>query len=173
MPSIKSKINSHNQRILKTNTQNESKNKCNCINKNECPLNQQCLSTNLIYQATINADIRNYEEKHDIGLCETTFKLRYANHKKSFSHEKYRNSTELSKEYWKIKSAKGTPIITWKILKQSPTYNQNHKRCILCLQEKTEITYFNGKNLLNKRNEIVSGCRHQNKFRLAKFDTND
>ena len=74
---------------LKNNTQQEENNKkCNCINKNQCPLNQQCLS--------IQIYINNlYKEKYYIGLCETTFKLRYANHKKSLNHEKYKNNTEL------------------------------------------------------------------------------
>ena len=174
MPNIKSKINSHNHKILKNNTQQEENiKKCNCINKNQCPLNQQCLSTNIVYQANINSNLNNYKEKYYIGLCETTFKLRYANHKKSFNHEKYKNNTELSKEYWKIKSENGTPKITWKIIQQSSTYNQAQKRCALCLNEKTEITYFKGDNLINKKNEIISSCRHQNKYKLANFDTKD
>ena len=82
MPNIKSKINSHNHKISKNNTQQEENiKKCNSINKNQCPLNQQCLSTNIVYQANINSNLNNYKEKYYIGLCETTFKLRYANHK--------------------------------------------------------------------------------------------
>ena len=37
-------------------------------------------------------------------------------HKKSFTRENYKNNTELSKEYWKIKSQNGIHEITWKII---------------------------------------------------------
>ena len=39
-----------------------------------------------------------------LGSCETTFKDYLGNHKKSFNHVKHKNDTELSKEFWEIKS---------------------------------------------------------------------
>ena len=36
----------------------------------------------------------------------------------------------------------------------------------LCLTEKLEILDDPDKNLLNKRSEIISQCRHKNKYRL-------
>ena len=102
MANIKSKINLHNKKIIPNSETNRNIRTCNCTNKQQCPLNQQCLSKDIIYQATISSDIQNCQEKHNIGLCHTTFKMRYANHKKSFSHIKYKNNTERSNEYWKI-----------------------------------------------------------------------
>ena len=52
-------------------------------------------------------------------------------------------------------------------------YSPQTKRCLLCLNEKFEIAAYKEQNLLNKRNEIVSKCRHQLKYALARFDTND
>ena len=46
------------------------------------------------------------------GICETTFRKRYANHKKS---EKNKNDTKLSTEYWKLASKKLSPWISWSI----------------------------------------------------------
>ena len=40
------------------------------------------------------------------GICETKFKLRHANHKKSFNHRNCRSDTELSNKFWKIKDNK-------------------------------------------------------------------
>ena len=128
MPNINSKINQHNKKIIPNSETNQNIRTCNCINKQQCPLNQQCLSKDIIYQATINSDIQNYREKHYIGLCHTTFKMRYANHKKSFSHIKYKSNTELANEYWKIKNMHGTPTITWEIIKQSTSYDLSKKK---------------------------------------------
>ena len=68
----------------------------------ECPLNNMCLTKDLVYQAEVktkdNNDIKTY-----IGMTATTFKERYRNHKKSFNDIKYENETELSKHVWKLK----------------------------------------------------------------------
>ena len=39
--------------------------------------------------------------------------------------------------------------------------------------EKLHILEYKGDNLLNNRNEIISKCRHQNKFLLAHIDSKD
>ena len=36
-----------------------------------------------------------------------------------------------------------------------------------------EIAEHDGVNILNKRSEVVSKCRHKNKYVLAKLDSND
>ena len=131
------------------------------MNKNNCPVNQNCLVTNVIYEATINANLPNYQEKKYIRLCESKFKKRFANHKSSFNHERYKNSTSLSVELWKIKEENGTPTVTWRIVKKAKAYTSESKHCLQRLNEKYEITNYPGKNLLNKRTEIISKCRHR------------
>ena len=74
---------------------------CNCINILECPL--QCLSNNILYLANINPTDENSETKDYYHICETTFKLKYTNHKKLFNHRNCKSDTELSNEFWKIK----------------------------------------------------------------------
>ena len=55
----------------------------------------------------------------------------------------------------------------WSTLKQLPAYSNKTKKCPLCLHEKLAIlTYENEQELLNKRNEVISTCRHINKFLL-------
>ena len=46
-----------------------------------------------------DCDIAGYKQKCYLGSCETTFKDRFENHKKSFNHLKDKNVTELSKEF--------------------------------------------------------------------------
>ena len=62
------------------------------------------------------------------------------------------------------------PRIKWSIIKTAPAYNNISKRCTLCLQEKLHIIEFpDQKNLLNRRSELVSKCRHTNKYLLKNF----
>ena len=67
-----------------------------------------------------------------------SLKDRFGNHKKSLTHLKHKNDTELSKEFWEIKNRNGTSKITRKIIRICPFYNPNSKRCLLCLNEKYE-----------------------------------
>ena len=104
------------------------------------------------------------------GTSEGTFKVRYANHKKSFKFEKYRTDTQLSKEYWRLKELNALPQMEFYILKMCPPTRRTGS-CYLCLNEKLFILEHKGNNLLNKRNELISKCRHKNKFKLANQKT--
>ena len=59
MSNVRSVISSHNKRILKEtkSAQKSVKDKnqklCNCKNANECPLNNVCLTKDLVYQAAV------------------------------------------------------------------------------------------------------------------------
>ena len=83
---MKSIITNHNKTIL-DKSQTLYKKNLNCINKNTCPLNEECQADNIIYQAS-----------------EIPFKKRFAKHKKSFSNKQYKNETKFSKEVWNIKT---------------------------------------------------------------------
>ena len=169
---IKSIINSHNAKILFPKKSTEQRT-CNCLNKVNCPLEQKCLTTNIVYKAKVTSSNQNYQEKVYFSSCETTFKKRFSNHKKSFNLNEYKNETELSNEIWRIKNSGHHPKVKWEIVKKCVPYNPQTKRCLLCLNEKLDIAAYKEQNLLNKRNEIVSKCRHQLKYALARYDTKD
>ena len=60
------------------------------------------------------------------------------------------------------------------IVKSVPVYSNISKRCMLCLHGKFEISnYSDQEELLNKRSEHVSKCRHVNKFLLSNYKSND
>ena len=44
-------------------------------------------------------------------------------------------------------------------------YNPTLKKCNLCLNEKLSIIDNPDKILLSKRSEVISQCRHRNKFK--------
>ena len=172
MNNIKQVIDSHNKRILKshdTNTTPENTNvnkTCNCRQANTCPLNGNCLQSSVIYQATVTRRDNDTTETY-IGLTENEFKTRYRNHTASFRHAKHRNSTELSKYIWTLKDNNIDHSISWRILSKKPSYSSSNKRCSLCLKEKTLIICHPELSTLNKRNELVSSCRHRNKTLLC------
>ena len=102
MPNIKSIINAHNKKILSPNRQLEERT-CNCTRKETCPMNQNCLISNIVYEATLTSNLPEYGERKYIGLCESTFKKRFSGHKTSFNHERYHNQTTLSTD-WGLES---------------------------------------------------------------------
>ena len=165
MPNIKTKINAHNREILR-NTPSKNTKHCNCQQKENCPMNGACLKESLVYYATISCNDKNYQPKLYKGSCETSFKKHYSNHKKSFNVPLYKHDTKLSTEYWNLKTKELNPRISWKIKGIYKSYNPTSKLCNLCLTEKLEILDDPDKNLLNKRSEIISQCRHKNKYRL-------
>ena len=138
---------------------------CNCRQKNACPLNGNCLQTSVIYQASVTRKDNNKTETY-IGLTENEFKVRYRNHHATFRHNKERNSTELSKYIWYLKDSNIEHSISWKILSSNQPYNSSSKRCNLCLKEKFFIICRPDLSTLNKRNELVSSCRHRHKSLL-------
>ena len=76
MNNISSIISGHNKNLLNPNVTQYG---CNCRIREDCPLQNQCLTPNI-----------------------------FRNHNRDFNHEQYIKSTELSKYIWSLKDA-GTP----------------------------------------------------------------
>ena len=56
--------------------------------------------------------------------------------------------------------------IKWDIVRHAIPYKCGTRKCDLCLTEKLLILQGNETNMINKRSEIISKCRHGNKFKL-------
>ena len=166
MSNIRSKINDLNKKILQPKAA-EPKKLCNCLVKEDCPLNGLCLKSSILYLAIIKCSDSKYKQKRYKEICKTTFKKRYENHKKSFNLINSKNDTTLSVEYWNLKQIRQAPRLTWEIKGQYTAYNSTLKKCNLCLSEKLAIIDDPYKNLPNKRPEAISQYRHRNKFKLV------
>ena len=165
-PNVKQIIDGHNKDILKKADQpqqTQTKKMCNCRNKAECPLRGECLIKEIVYQAevTTSSNTETY-----VGLTATEFKTRWRNHQQSFTHEKKKNDTELSKYLWQLKEQKKEFTITWKVIEKARAYTNLSKRCNLCIAEKYFIICRPEMATLNKRNELLSTCRHRRKYIL-------
>ena len=163
MDNMKSIINKHNKKVTNADTNTDNQVQCNCRNKDQCPLDNKCLTSNVIYNAQVTT---NNATKNYIGLTEGTFKQRFSQHKATFKHRKYTNSTELSKYIWKLRDNNQDFNIKWTIISRARPYSNISKRCDLCLTEKLMIITANPGRILNKRSEMISKCRHENKFYL-------
>ena len=99
-------INSHNDEIINefynwvnNKNINSKKIECNCKSRSDCPMNGLCNLHNVVYQAIIYPKEDISDKKSYIGISSTNWKVRYGNHKFSFSHEHQKNQTALSKHY--------------------------------------------------------------------------
>ena len=174
MPNVASIIKTHNNRILHSDSfsapSGNQGRRCNCRNKDQCPLDGACLTSSIVYKATVIAtdgsDCKDY-----YGLTEGTFKQRYNNHLTSFRHERHSNATELSKHVWALKR-EGTGFeLKWSVCQTAPAYSSKSKACQLCVAEKLCIITADKRSLLNKRSELVSTCRHRRKHLLSNYDS--
>ena len=160
MRNVKSVIQRHNSRALQQSQQNTDtpQRQCNCRVKANCPLNGECLAASIVYQAEVTTQNQTHTY---IGMTGGPFKQRFYNHTKSFKHKTHENETELAKHIWELKEKKQNFSITWSILRRSNTMQTASGQCNLCIAEKLAIINNKHKNLLNKRSEIVSTCRHR------------
>ena len=166
MPNMAAIISSHNAKILAPASDPNTR-KCNCRNRQQCPLNGSCLTECVVYRASVTAP--NKPVKHYFGLTEGPFKTRYNAHMHSFRAEASKKATELSKYVWDLKSGNIDYSIKWKLVKKAAPYRCGTRRCDICLSEKAVIATADPLTMLNKRAEIISTCRHRAKFRYSKL----
>ena len=144
MNSMSKIINAHNSKIANKEYTENDQILCNCRNRNDCPLDGKCLSSKIVYSAEVTTETSPpiLPGKIYLGICDTEFKTRYGNHKKSFRHRRYEKDTELSKHIWELKDQNKNFEIKWSIYRKSCGYNQVAKSCNLCLMEKVLICNF-------------------------------
>ena len=93
----------------------------NCKTKIDCPMNGMCNLKNLEYQATIYPKENVKDLKKYVGISLVMWHFRYKNYINSFTYERLKNQTALSKHFWKLKNMGLTPKIQWKMLNRSTT----------------------------------------------------
>ena len=159
---MKSFLDKHNKIILKKHTNRLKKDEeklCNCRQRANCPTDGKCLTRSVVYKADVTSTDDNTTQTY-IGVTANDFKTRYRNHLKSLRNEKYKNETELSKHVWNLKRENRQFSIRWAIVKQIRAGRNGKRNCTLCLEEKLMIMKGRSKNILNRRSEIFSKCRH-------------
>ena len=161
-------IKKHNAKILRSNkkVEPEETRTCNCSKKNEdnCPMSGQCLKRDIVYKAEVKTSTTT---KIYYGCCDTTFKKRFANHKKSFKNRKYEKETSLATYIWHLKDQNQQFEIAWSIHSQAKPYQCGSRKCSLCIAERLAIIQDEDPtSLINERSSIISWCPHRHKHLL-------
>ena len=162
-PNLKRIITSHNKKILRPPNQERL---CNC-QKEECPLDGNCLLRNIVYKATVTPSDNQTDEETYIGMTGDTFKNRYGNHKKSFNHRDYAAETALSKHIWYLKDRDIDYNVRWNIIDRASSFNPATRECALCVLEKYYIMFQPDQASLNLHEEIFKPCLHRKQLLLA------
>ena len=135
------------------------------FNRINIKFSYSCMSS---IKSTINSHNRKILHppvKNQIRTCNCINKTDYP------LQENTLYQTDISPENFQTKNVEN--FLMWKILRQYHPYNINTKRYRPCLNETLQIGIYRGNNMLNKRTEIISKCRHRNKDALASYDSID
>ena len=131
-----------------------------------CPLDKQCLTSNIVYEAEITSQPDNVAMYYR-GLCSTTFKTRLGVHNQGFNHRQYAKKCELSKYVWTLKDSNRNYDIKWKLLTKVNGRKVGNA-CKLCTTEKLYIIeYPKEEKLLNSH--CIEKCRHESKYMLSSY----
>lgn len=108
-----------------------------------------------------------------IGITAGTWEEGNYSNKKSFNNKKYAKSTTLSKHVCDlINTIQVIQNITSQARKTTLTYNDS-KQCNFSLEVKIAIIIFIEQCKVDRSPDIISICRHENKFLQPYHDTKD
>ena len=171
MPNMGQVLAKHNAKVSKQMGVPDPPAGCNCRGgPSECPLSGQCLTEQLVYQATVVRGDTQQVETYT-GLTGGRFKTRFNKHMSDFRNEASEKATTLSKHIWGLKRQNIPYNISWKKLAKSRVFNPVTKTCQLCLMEKYLIMFAPQGATLNRRSELFNTCRHRLKDLLGRFKT--
>ena len=142
---------------------------CNCRIKEQCPLDNKCLTDNMCYESTVVSHPDEVEKDYR-GLCSTVWKHRWSVHNQHMNHWVHRNKCELAKYVWQLKEQNKTFDISWKLLKKVRGRLVGGA-CRLCTTEKLLILEHPDKSRLLNSN-CIGKCRHGDKYMLASVNNN-
>ena len=159
-------ISGKNSKLLEK--EKEEKKLCSCTKekKDQCPLEQKCLSENIVYQATVTKP--NLETTTYIGQTSCNFKARLAVHKHPFKDKDKTSQTALSTYIHELNSKGIEPKVSWKIIDRGKSFSPVTGVCHLCVKEAFYIVFKPELAKLNSRSEIFSACFHKKAALLVK-----
>ena len=92
MLNVQQFIKGHNQTIFRNSaqpTQDQAERACNCRKKEECPLEGNCLSKGIVYQAQVTSASKT---ETYVGLTATEFKVTFRKHQVLFNNKTRKNN---------------------------------------------------------------------------------
>ena len=136
-------------------------------------MQSKCCTESSHYKCVAKSN--NIPPKIYFGTSEGNWRTLYYYHAKAFRNLKYYKETTSSWFLWDSKN-KNIPVLEllWSIEKKVLAYSNISKSCLLCLYDKIAIiTFRNQDKLLKETSELTNKCRHENKFLLSNYKSND
>ena len=114
-------ISGKNGKLLEE--EKEEKRLCSCTKdkKDKCPLDNKCLSDNIVYQATVTKP--NQENATYIGQTSCDFKKRLAVHNQTFKDQTKNGQTALSNHIHDLELKGIEYSISWKIIDRGKSFS--------------------------------------------------
>lgn len=183
MTNMSKVIAKHNTKVIKKSkpvAAAEPGDNCNCQKPHlPCPLDNECLTEGLIYNAKVTATLPaprptvanpspppTIKVERYTGLTINTGKKRITSHNGNINHREQKGTT-LSTYIWELKDKAIPYELSWSILATASGYNTTTKQCRLCLLECWFILFKEEMATLNRRQEIFSSCRHKARLTLT------
>ena len=105
MGNIASIIPSHNRNVLYLIVAVE--NGCSCRPRNECPLQNKCLTSKIFYRSYVQNDTKKMMKKnYNLGCLKHHLRNVLETTKKEFSYSKHKCSTKIAMCVWHLKDLK-------------------------------------------------------------------
>ena len=163
MRNISSIISGHNKFVLSKDNSQQNTRTCNCRQRNACPLNGTCLTSNIIYSGEV-INLTDNQSRPYVGLTLDTFKERLGVHNQGINHRSYSSSCELTKHVWQLRDSGKAFGVRWNILEHVKG-RLIGGQCRLCVTEKLHIIEHPnyGDGLLNSNADMkcVHGWKHK------------
>ena len=122
---------------------------CNCRNENNCPLDGESLTPNIIYRACITTE---NDHKFYYGTSEATFKHRHSNHTRDFKYVKcnIQNTIIIQIKNSNLKNNKINYSIKWSLASKRYGYAYSLSCKLFLMEKKWIIKHFDHPNLFKK-----------------------
>lgn len=172
MPNMASHISKHNNKILKQHIQQNLQQQnfshkqltergvphCNCRNRAECPMPDQCMNSNMVYRYQVKRLDNNAIETYTGSTV--GFKKRHDTHLRQMEDER-NGSTTLSSYVKSLRSSNVPYDINWNFKERATPYNAVNGWCRLCTLECYHILFNTEDASLNQRSEFFQHCFHK------------
>ena len=137
-PKIKSKIASHNRKLLNKNLMVKEA-RCNCQKKNECPMQGEgpCDVGSVVYLALVTSQQLPHPKNY-IGSS-NNFKKRIYRHRQSFRDISLKTDCALAEFIWSCQEKGFMPNVKFEVIHKVTEYSPETKKCYLCVCEKLAI----------------------------------
>ena len=168
---MESIIKKHSRKVINAKPTPNTDKTCNCRKKDQCPLQNKCLSTNLVYITPMSKQTTTRKkwttldwQKEHSNNDRTSITTPFDTENTPTASSSLNTYGSYKCKWWKQRVQR--QMINHHLGK---SLRQRLQTVQLCLTKKYCIIKTDKPNLLNKISELISKCRHENKFYIKNY----